>query len=48
MKTIIHVNQHRIQANAKNGTREPVITVKTYKANLYAHNVEIKAPGLQP
>lgn len=42
MKTIIHVNQHVIKANAKNGTNEPVLTVKTYKENRYAHAVDIK------
>ena len=42
MKTIIHVNQHMIKANAKNGTQEPVLTVKTYKSNTYAHEVIIK------
>ena len=31
MKTIIHVNQHKIKANTKNGTNEPVLTVKTIK-----------------
>jgi hypothetical protein len=41
MKTIIHVNQHVIKANAKNNERNPVLTVKTYKANTYAHEVEI-------
>jgi len=41
MKTIIHVNQHVIRANAKNGTNEPVLTVKTYKENKYAHAVNI-------
>lgn len=45
MKTIIHVNQHVIKANAKNGTNDPVLTVKTYKSNTYAHNVEIKGPS---
>lgn len=45
MKTIIHVNQHVIKANAKNGTNDPVLTVKTYKANTYAHDVEIKGPS---
>lgn len=35
MKTIIHVNQHNIKSNAKNGTDKPVITVKTYKDNQY-------------
>jgi hypothetical protein len=42
VKTIIHVNQHEIKANAKNGTDNPVLTVKTYKTNTYAHEVLIK------
>ena len=42
MKTIIHVNQHVIKANQKNGANDPVLTVKTYKSNTYAHAVEIK------
>ena len=41
MKTLIHVNQHKIKANAKHGTSEPVLTVKTYKTNDYAHQVKI-------
>ena len=32
---------HKIKANAKNGTNEPVITVKTSKENIYAHTVKI-------
>ena len=42
MKTIIHVNQHVVKANAKNGTQDPVLTIKTYKTNTYAHEVMIK------
>lgn len=42
MKTIIHVNQHVIKANAKSGKQDPVLTVKTYKSNTYAHEVVIK------
>ncbi len=42
MKTIIHVNQHVIKANRKNGVEDPVLTVKTYKENIYAYEVEIK------
>lgn len=42
MKTVVHVNQHKIRSNQKNGEREPVLTVKTYKSNTYAHEVEIK------
>lgn len=44
MKTIVHVNQHKIKSNAKTGSREPVLTVKTYKSNRYGHEVEIKGP----
>lgn len=44
MKTIVHVNQHVIKANAKSGERDPVLTVKTYKTNTYAHEVEITGP----
>ena len=42
MKTIIHVNQHVVKSNRKNGDINPVLTVKTYKENRYAHEVEIK------
>jgi len=45
MKTIIHVNQHVVKANTKNGTHDPVLTIKTYKTNNYAHAVEIKGPS---
>jgi hypothetical protein len=45
MKTIIHVNQHAIRRNIKAGLTEPVLTVKTYKANTYAHEVEILGPS---
>jgi len=41
MKTVIHVNQHVIKSNAKNGENKPTLTVKTYKGNTYAHEVEI-------
>ena len=44
MKTKIHVNQHKIRANKKNGTRDPVLTVKTYKSNTYGHEVDILDP----
>jgi len=40
MKTIIHVNQHNIRANAK-GLNLPVITCKTYKENNYANEAII-------
>ena len=42
MKRIIHVNQHKIRSNHKTGAREPVLTVKTYKANDYAHEAVIR------
>jgi len=41
MKKRIHINQHVIRANKKNGTDNPVITVKTSKSNNYATEVEI-------
>ena len=44
MKKIIHINQHVIRSNSKTGEREPVITVKTYKENNYAHEVYVDGP----
>lgn len=41
MKTIIHVNQQVIQKNRKEGSTNPVLTVKTYLDNRYASEVEI-------
>lgn len=41
MKKRIHVNQHAIRKNRKTGAQDPVITVKTYKSNEYAHEVII-------
>ena len=41
MKKIIHVNQHVIKANRKTGAQDPVLTIKTYKSNHYAHDVII-------
>lgn len=38
----IHVNQHNIRANNKDGGNRPCITVKTYKSNDYGHEVIIK------
>lgn len=42
MKKIIHVNQAVLKRNTKHGTDEPVLTVKTYKENCYAHEAVIK------
>jgi hypothetical protein len=45
MKTIIHVNQHAIRRNGKTGSNDPVLTVKTYKSNTYAHEAVIHGPS---
>lgn len=45
MKTIIHVNQHNIKRNRQEGLNLPVLTVKTYKSNIYAHRVKIDGPS---
>jgi hypothetical protein len=45
MKTIIHVNQHVIKSNRKNQINDPVLTIKTYKENRYAHEIEINGPS---
>jgi len=42
MKTIIHVNQHVIKHNQKHNKSDPVLTIKTYKSNTYAHEAIIK------
>jgi hypothetical protein len=42
VKRIIHVNMHKIRSNLKSGAREPVLTVKTYKSNNYAHEAVIR------
>lgn len=41
MKTIVHVNQHVIRKNKKLGSKDPVLTVKTYKSNDYCKEVVI-------
>ena len=41
----IHVNQHKIRANLKHGTNEPVITIKEGRKNTYCHEVEILGPS---
>ncbi len=45
MKTLIHVNQHVIKSNRKTGARDPVLTVKNYKANTKCNTVEIHGPS---
>ena len=46
MKTFIHVNQHKIRANKKHGTNEPVITVKQGRKNTYCHSVGVLGPSV--
>jgi transcriptional regulator of heat shock response len=41
----IHINQHKIRANKKHGTNEPVISIKTGSQNTYCHSVEILGPS---
>ena len=45
-KKYIHVNQHKIRANKKNGTDEPVITIKEGKTNSYCHEVKVNGPSV--
>jgi hypothetical protein len=45
MKTYIHVNQHIIKANLKNGEDNAVITIKQGKKNTYCHEVAILGPS---
>lgn len=47
-KTIIHVNQHEIRANVKDGGDRPVLTVKRGRRNDYAHEAVIRdAQGIE-
>lgn len=41
-KKIIHVNQHKIKSNIKNDEKEPVLTAKDYKTNVYGNTVVIR------
>jgi len=41
MRTRIHVNQHQIKANAKDGGNRLVLTVKDYKQNRKCNEVRI-------
>ena len=45
MKTIIHVNQHKIRKNIRLDHPEPVLTIKTYMSNEYAFSVDIDGPS---
>lgn len=41
MKHIIHVNRRRIKANSTHHRNDAVITVKSYKSNLYGNDVRL-------
>ena len=45
MKTVIHVDQHAVRRNIRAETPEPVLSVKTYKSNTRAHEVEVLGPS---
>jgi len=45
MKTKIHVNQHIIRANNKNGENNPPLTIKDYKANRKGFEATISGPA---
>ena len=38
----IHVNQHHLRANRKDGGNRPVFTIQTSKGPVYADHVDIK------
>jgi len=40
-KTYIHVNQHNIRKNKRQGTADPVITIKQGTKNTYCNEVKI-------
>ena len=46
MKTIIHVNEHKIKYNSKNDDQKEVLTCKTYKSNMYSNSVDIVHGGV--
>ena len=45
MKTIIHVNQHILKRNIKNGTSDPCIITRTYKEAKYNTHTDIVSNG---
>ena len=45
MKHRIHVNQHNIRANGKDGGSRPVLTVKTYKENRTCNEATWSGPS---
>lgn len=44
MKTIVHVNQHILRANKKNGENNPIFTIKQGGKTYYAREVEFTGP----
>lgn len=44
--TRIHVNQHNVRGNQKDGTNFPIVTVKKGKQNVYGHVVEVEGPSV--
>lgn len=44
---LIHVNSNRIRANAKNGTSEPAVTIRSGRNKVlrYCHEVQILGPS---
>lgn len=45
MKSIVHINQHNIRANKKDGGSRPVSSVKRGRRNDYGHSVTIDGPS---
>lgn len=45
VKSVVHVNQHNIRANAKGGEQAPVLTVKDYRANRKGNTAVIVVDG---
>jgi hypothetical protein len=44
-RTRIHVNQHVIRRNKRDGTDEPPLTVKTSRGNTYCRSVDLLGPS---
>lgn len=44
-KIRVHPNKHVISKNLREGTRDPVVSVKWRDQNLYAHEVEFHGPS---
>lgn len=44
MKAKVHVNQHIIKSNTKNGLSDPPLSIKTYKYNIKATEISFTGP----